>query len=137
LVLPRDPFRPIEPKKPAATAGGDLHELKPIVLDVPPSEAGLVLSGTIVGPRRSVARMNGKNYVEGDTVLALTSERPLSYRVVEVAGRSVTLALGDMQYELSMPRRGPDPSASAGTGLSENVSSDSPDFDPSILENLN
>jgi hypothetical protein len=136
LVLPRDPFRPIEPEQEKEIHVSAKSEPQPVALDIPPAEAGLVLSGTIVGSRRSVARLNGRNYSKGDFVTASGSNMSLSYRVVDVEGRSVTLALGDRQYELKMPRRS-DASGIAGSGLQDNDSSDSPDFDPSFLESLN
>jgi len=73
----------------------------------------------------------------GDFVKAPASEIPLSYRIVDVGGRSVTLALRDKQYELKMPGRQTGATANFGDGSQETVSSDSPDFDPSILEQLN
>jgi hypothetical protein len=137
LVLARDPFCPIEPEHTKEVVEDAKPELQPIALDVAPAEAGLVLSGTIVGSHRSVARLNGKSYSAGDLVKAPAAEVPLSYRIVNIGGRSVTLALGDKQYELKMSRRQLADTADVGDGSQDTVSSDSPDFDPSMLEQLN
>lgn len=137
LTLTRDPFRPIEPEQPKEVAAATKHEPQPAPLDVPPSEVGLVLSGTIVGPHQSIARLNGKSYRRGDWVSAPESKVPLTYRIVDVSGRSVTLALGEKQYELKMARRQSSAAADMSGDLPDTVSSDSPDFDPAILEQLN
>jgi hypothetical protein len=101
-----------------------------VALDVAPSDAGLVLTSTIVGPARRVARISGKTYREGDSIPTTLEDKTLEYKVVSIGGKSVTLALGEQQYELKMARD----RSGATAALSVSVSSDSPDFDPAILE---
>ena len=128
---PRDVFQPIKPSKPAVDAVTQASQPKPEPeLDVPPQSVGLALSSTIVGPRRNIARINGANYRHGGTVEVKSDQGKLSYVLQQITERSVTLSLGNKQYELNMPRR-----ATAATGQTANfISSDDPNFDPSILE---
>jgi hypothetical protein len=128
VALPRDPFRAIKPEKPKEEQV-TVVEPPPAILDVPPGDAGLVLTSTMVSPRRRVARLNGKTYREGDLIEASVDNKPLRYKLVSVRGRSVVVALGDKEYTLKMLRA----QANAATGT-VSISSDSPDFDPTILE---
>jgi hypothetical protein len=127
----RDVFQPVKPSKPAddEVTQATQPKSKP-ELDVPPQSVGLALTSTIVGPRQHVARLNGTNYRPGDTVEVNSDQGKLSYVLKQVTDRSVTLSLGNKQYELSMPRR----AASASSQTANFISSDDPNFDPSILE---
>lgn len=128
---PRDVFQPIKPSKPVENEVTQAAQPQPKPeLDVPPQSVGLALTSTIVGPRQHVARLNGTNYRPGDTVEVNSDQGKLSYVLKQVTDRSVTLSLGNKQYELSMPRRAP----SASGQTANFISSDDPNFDPSILE---
>jgi hypothetical protein len=128
---PRDVFQPVQPSNPVEDELAQSTEptLKP-ELDVPPQSVGLALTSTIVGPRRYVARINGANYRPADIVEVASDQGKLSYVLTQVTDRSVTLSLGNKQYELNMPRR----AASATSQTANFISSDDPNFDPSILE---
>ena len=125
----KDPFRGLTPKKPI-----QIVEEQPIAvvpaLDVTPAGAGLVLTSTIVGPGRRVARLNGKSYRVGDLIDASVDDKTIRYIVLSIDAKSVRLSLGEKEYEMKMLRRGEKAAATSTVG----VSSDSPDFDPSILE---
>ena len=53
----RDPFHTIAPPPSAAEA------TKPVAAKIDPTSLGLELSGTLIGPRQSVAMINGRAYV--------------------------------------------------------------------------
>ena len=128
-VLPRDPFRAIAPEKPKEEVVIQAIA-PPVVLDVAPRDAGLVLTSTIVGGRERAARLNGKTYHEGDVIKAWVADKPLEYTLKFIYGRSIVLRLGEKEYELKMLR----PQNGGAAASTVGVSSDSPDFDPSVLE---
>ena len=64
-----------------------------------PEAAGLVLSSTIVGPRRSLASINGKIYTSGDEVEA---ENGIEFYLRRVESRRIILERGDRQYVLAI-----------------------------------
>ena len=127
-ALPKDPFRGVTAEKPKEIAEAP-PVVVPEVLDVAPANAGLVLTSTIVGPTRKVARLNGKTYREGDMIPATLEDKTIQYKVLSIGAKSIRLSLGEIEYEMKMLRRGAQ-AATATVG----VSSDSPDFDPSVLE---
>jgi hypothetical protein len=128
----RDVFQPVAPTQPVENKIAEVTP-PPVApqLDIPPQTVGLSLSSTIIGPTRRVARMNGHNYQPGDTVEVTTDQGPLNYVLTAVADRSVTLTLGQHQYELPMPKR---PLGTTPAQANDFVSSDDANFDPSILE---
>lgn len=107
----RDPFRrempavaatPAETETPLAT---EAVEKGP----VSPQEAGLVLQGTLVSLRRSMATINGKNFERGTTVIAArdgaakgTDE--LEYKIVEIAPASVILDQKGTRFTLALKK---------------------------------
>lgn len=93
----RDPFRfvaqavkptepPPEPKK------------KPIVAET----FALALSGTVVGPGRRLATINGKTYREGDDVKLTSDGQSVAFKVAEVHPQSVVLSFQGKSLELKM-----------------------------------
>ena len=129
VAAPRDPFQTVEPKIPKQELESKRIESPPMALDVPPADAGLVLNSTIVGNGRGVARVNGKTYRQGDSIRGTFGNKALNYKIIAIGGRNVVLALGEQEYELQMLR-----SKTGSATATVDVSSESPDFDPSVLE---
>lgn len=70
---------------------------------VTPQSLGLTLSSTVVGARRRIARIAGKNYGEGDTVEATKDGRSYAFLVASVTPRRVVLSREGQRYELTIP----------------------------------
>ncbi|MCX7426863.1 MAG: hypothetical protein NTW96_14700 [Planctomycetia bacterium] len=68
-----------------------------------PQSLGLVISSTIVGPRRRVAVVNGKVYAEGRTLVVTANDRPIEFRLAKVHPRGVVLERGGKTFEVSLP----------------------------------
>jgi hypothetical protein len=69
--------------------------------DVTPEEAGLVLSSTMVGTQRRIARISGETYGEGSTVVG--SYDDAEFLLVAVEPRRVVLERNARRYELTLP----------------------------------
>jgi len=128
-VLSRDVFQ-WKSKEPVKVEEEPNVVAAPVELDVAPAAAGIVLTSTMVSSSQRVARLSGKNYRVGDKVETSFDSRPLEYRVASIKDREVWLTLGKNSYELIMPRKG----QTTKSNTNASVSSDSPDFDPSWLE---
>lgn len=97
----RDPF--------AQPASGKAAVEEPSAAEIAAQEAitpeslGLTLSSTVVGARRRIARIGGKNYAEGDTVETTKDGRSYAFLVSSVMPRRVILSREGQQYELAIP----------------------------------
>jgi hypothetical protein len=68
---------------------------------IAPQSVGLVLSSTIVGPDRRVARISGRTYAEGSSVKAVTKDGGrIAYTLVDIEPRQVLLQRLGVVYEL-------------------------------------
>lgn len=67
-----------------------------------PSELGLKLTSTVIGPRRSLAVINGKVFELGARVPAAQA---VEFELVEVHRELVVLTHGGRRYELTLARR--------------------------------
>ncbi len=74
--------------------------------DVTPESLGMVLSSTIIGPRRRVARINGKSYRQGRTIELTKDGRQFAFLLAEVRPRRVVLRREGEQFELRTPAPG-------------------------------
>jgi len=85
----------------AAIAAEEKEENEPVAEDPRPRETpgqlGLKLSGTVVGPRRRVAVINGRAYAQG-RVIKVTEG--VSFVVEKVDARQVTLVRGGESFVL-------------------------------------
>lgn len=81
------------------------EELKKQTPSISPDRAGLTLSGTVIGPRDRVARINGRTYRVGETIDVKDKKTTVqaAFKVMEVQPRSVILQSGPERYELSLP----------------------------------
>ncbi len=91
IHLERDPFAspPKPPVKPAADAAKSVASLPGEQND--PAQLGLKLSGTLLGPERRLALINGRAYAEGQTVKASPDA---AWVVRRVEAKRVTLERG-------------------------------------------
>ncbi len=101
----RDPF---EFPKPAVVKVEPKAEPKPPAAIVTPSDVGLTLSGTIIGPRSSVAQISGKTYTAGQKIEIKDPKTTMraAFKVMEVHPRRVVLQSGSQRFELSLPEPG-------------------------------
>lgn len=91
-------------------------ELKPVEKTKPkpptiaPDAAGLVLSGTIVGPGRRIAQISGKPYSVGDLIQSQSTKvkdvPSVAFRLIEVTPRRAILEADGQRFELSIPEPG-------------------------------
>ena len=113
----RDPFETPAGHATTGTAGGDNSQTPHIAAageaerELTPQRAGIVLHFTVVGPRDKLARINGQNYREGESIpigppdppdlpaAAAGSERPS----VGLAG---SVSLGRLWQMVKQPRKG-------------------------------
>ena len=81
-------------------------EEKTEVAETPPDpqSLGLVISSTIVGPRRRVALVNGKAYAEGGTLIVTANDRPIEFRLAKVHPRGVVLEREGKTFEVKLAR---------------------------------
>jgi hypothetical protein len=96
----RDPFQPtkvevvevVEVKK---------EQPKPVEPDATPQSLNLVLSSTILGPNRRVARINGTSYEQGGAVEVTAKDgRPIVFTLTVVEARRVVLQRQGKEFEL-------------------------------------
>lgn len=98
---PRDPFAVQKSAEQEEQAKVD----EPVVeKEVTPGEAGLVLSGTIVGERRRTAVINGKVYGPGRE---LKSADGVVFVVRKIEPWGIVLERAGRQFELALPRPTP------------------------------
>jgi len=96
----RDPFVP-----PRAEVAVTVEEDKPDEekSDLTLEDLGLALSGTIIGPHRRVAQINGRSYTEGETVKVTIDRQPIEFVLVEVHRTYVVLRRRTTHYMLKIP----------------------------------
>jgi len=71
--------------------------------ELTPQDLGMVLSSTIVGPRRQVALINGKTYRPGDTIEMEKGKQKVSFTLMEILPRRVVLSRENKPFTLNMP----------------------------------
>jgi len=106
---PRDPFQipqsltaQTQPENEAEAESEQENEAAIAVGDVTPQGLGLLLSGTLVGRDRAVARIGGKTYRAGNTVAVTKDGQQIVFELVEVHPRRIVLQRDGEQYELSI-----------------------------------
>ena len=70
-----------------------------------PATLGLQVSSTVVGPRRSVALINGRTYAAGDTIEMSQAGQPITVTLAEVLSGGVVVEAGAERIELTIPQR--------------------------------
>lgn len=68
-----------------------------------PSEAGLVLSSTVVGPGGRVALISGRRYRVGDNVKSAKEGQPIVFKLIAVEPRQIILETDGDRYLVKMP----------------------------------
>jgi hypothetical protein len=91
-----DPFLSAETRP----AGDEPGQVQP---ELTPGSLGMVLSSTIIGPRRRVARINGKSYQQGETVKLAKDQQQIEFTLAEVYPRRIVLKRQGEQFELRIP----------------------------------
>jgi len=101
----RDPFAlSVEPEPAVAVeteSGPEPEEAQPAV---DPASLGLVLSSTIVGPRLRAARIAGKTYHRGETLVVTKDGRQYQFVLAEIHPRVVVLEGEAGRFELRLPK---------------------------------
>jgi hypothetical protein len=108
LKMTRNPF-----ESPAVeTARHEaIEQPKPKPPAVTPTAAGLTLTGTIIGPHRSVAQINGRAYAVGQNIApAKAAGSPdVVFRLIDVQTRRAVLESQGEKFELTIPEPGKSP----------------------------
>jgi hypothetical protein len=68
-----------------------------------PSEAGLVLSSTIVGPSRRMALINGRRYGVGDEIKSTKEGQQIVFKLLSVEPRQIVLENDGDRFLVKMP----------------------------------
>jgi len=97
IKLRRDPFRPHSSQSSQEAIDDEPEELLP---DVTPESLGIVLSGTIIGPDRRVALINGKPYDEAKPVRFLKDGQKIEFTIEQIHPRRIVLQRNEEQFEL-------------------------------------
>lgn len=93
----RDPFLATKPEKEEAITDPDEEEES---VDITPESLGMVLSGTIVGPRRRVALINGIPYRKDQPVRLVHDGKEIEFTIEGIDSRRVVLRRNDERFEL-------------------------------------
>lgn len=97
----RDPF-----DSDRASVEADHDEEAPVAAaPVTPQDLGVELSGTLIGPRRRVALIDGKAYRVGQSVTVDRAGRPIHLQLVEVHPRRIVLEWEDDRFDLAIPEQ--------------------------------
>lgn len=107
LVTRRSPFEPVVAE--IALAETDQEMEQPARKSPTPESLGMALSGTVVGPGRRVAVIDGKAYPEGRSVEARQSGDVIQFKLSEVHPERIVLERLGEQFELAIPRRSSSP----------------------------
>jgi hypothetical protein len=102
VVQRSNPFAPPKTETPKLEPKPEPETTKP-ALAMTAQGLGLVLSSTIIGPSRRVARINGKTFEQGQTIEVLKDGQHISLTLSEVQPRRVVLTRDSSQVELTIP----------------------------------
>jgi hypothetical protein len=67
-----------------------------------PDAMGLVLTSTIVGPRKRAALISGRAYAQGEKIVRQVEDARVVFELVEVHPRRIVLARDHARYELKL-----------------------------------
>ncbi|MEN6450447.1 MAG: type 4a pilus biogenesis protein PilO [Thermoguttaceae bacterium] len=101
----RDPFdRP----KPSVAKNSVVAKPETRPLTVSPTAAGLVLTGTVIGPQRRLAQIGGRTYAVGQTIQVAKEKDSVAaaFKLTDVQARRAILRSGDQDFELTIPEPG-------------------------------
>jgi hypothetical protein len=99
----RDPFRaPQDPVAREAAKRRERQKQEHEASAVTAAELGLKLTGTIVGPKQSVALINGRTYRQGTQIACEKGGSRYSLRLVEVRRKDVVLECRGTRLKLAI-----------------------------------
>ncbi len=108
LPARRDPFRApqdIVAVEAAREQQRNKREHRPLAIT--PAELGLKLTGTIVGPKQSVALINGRTYRQGTQIACEKAGSRYNLRLVEVRRKGVVLECRGARLQLAISEQYP------------------------------
>lgn len=103
LLALRDPFQP--PGSETAAAEDEDEEPSPNSPEEILAGLGIQLTGTIVGPKRRVAILDGRAYRQGDTVRVEQPGMTLEVEIRKIEADRVTLGWHALERVLTAPER--------------------------------
>jgi len=107
LTIKRNPFQTPDDAKARLETVAEKGAAK--MPAITPSAAGLVLSGTIIGPDRRVARIGGKTYTLGQIIDVVKPKEKdgegatISFQLIDIQPRRAILEADGNRYELTIP----------------------------------
>jgi hypothetical protein len=101
LPARRDPFRVPQDLVAVEAARARQREQREASA-ITPAELGLKLTGTIIGPQRSVALINGRTYRQGTQIACEKGGSRYSLRLVEVRRKGVVLECRGTRLQLAI-----------------------------------
>jgi hypothetical protein len=104
VATDRSNIFPAEPSAEAvaAAAAAERTAEQPL-LKLSPSEAGLVLSSTIVGPKRRTALVNGRRYSVGDEIKSKKEGQQIVFKLLAVEPKQIVLENSGDRFLMKMP----------------------------------
>ncbi len=107
LAPARDPFRAVVVNEETVEEIAEIEEAPAATPKQVLDGLDIQLTGTIVGPQRRVALLDGQAYREGDTVLVEHLGTTWELRIRRIEARQVTLAWQSIERILTVPERQP------------------------------
>jgi len=102
-----------------------------------PEQLGIVLSSTIIGGQRRVARIAGTSYRIGDHILAGKDGQELDFTITKIEPRSVMLVRDGQRYEITLKRQQRSASSAAAATAADRDTSDLTNMlDPQTMDEL-
>lgn len=95
----RDPFQIIVREVPKLRQPAKQEQLRKTVT---PEALGLTLTGTVVGPGRRVAMINGKSYRQGDDVKLGAKNESTTFKLSQVESDRVVLEQTGRRFEIKL-----------------------------------
>jgi hypothetical protein len=99
LVGDRNPFANAEPVEVVEIVEPPRREERK---EWTPDAMGLVLTSTIVGPRKRAALISGRAYTQGEKIVRQVEDARVVFELVEVYPRRIVLARDHARYELKL-----------------------------------
>jgi len=101
IASERDPFT-----SPVVQTSGEAVEVETnlvvVVDELTPERAGLVLTSTIVGPKRRAALISGRAYAEGRKIVQPMGQQLVVFKLTEVHPKYIVLERDQHRYELKL-----------------------------------
>lgn len=102
-ILPPEQRDPFLSPKPQVAEEDTQDKPKTVPPETTPEGLGMVLSSTIIGPRRRLARISGKTYKLGQSVTLEKDGQQVTFKLVELHPRRVVLEREGKRFDLKIP----------------------------------